>query len=222
VYPLPILGTYLNTHTPRIWNAGQIGNGGINVFESATAGFQEPWAMSAFFGNIANLVRPDEANNGTNLGYTGYLVSAGTVHIKDDVYISDKWYEVEWKVKGKLDYPDEKLSWSFRIGGKFNANPNVADVIYIGVRRSNLDFRYSFLDWLKNADLDLQVQFSQDGGRVIREELEFGKKYPFPEWGFSLTLDMGFVWDSPYEYSGPLRTTNSSQTTLVFRPSIEF
>jgi hypothetical protein len=91
VYPMPLLGTYLKTHTPGLYNQGQIGHSGINIFESATAGFQEPWAISAFFGNIARLVRPGETRTGSNLGYTGYLISAGSKHIKNNVLVADNW-----------------------------------------------------------------------------------------------------------------------------------
>ena len=125
-------------------------------------------------------------------------------------------------MKGELNTKEEKLSWSFRVGGKFNANPDITDVTYFGIHRNNLDFNQPFLSWLKNSDVDVQFSFSQHGGQVVREELIFGKKYPFPKQGFSLTLDMGFVWDSPDEYSGPLRTATKSQLTLVLRPWIEF
>jgi hypothetical protein len=221
-YPMPILGTYIKSHSPWLYQEGQISRTGVNLIESATAGFQEPWAMSAFFGNIANLQRPGEDQQTNNLGYTGYLISVGAQHIKDNQLIQDKWYELEWKVKGELNTRQEKLSWSFRVGGKFNANPDITDVTYFGIHRNNLDFNQPFLSWLKNSDVDMQFSFSQHGGQVVREELVVGKKYPFPKQGFSLTLDMGFVWDSPDEYSGPLRTATKSQLTLVLRPWIEF
>lgn len=223
MYPMPILGTYIHSHSPWLYQQGEISRTGVNLIESATAGFQEPWAMSAFFGNIANLERPgDDQQKNNNLGYTGYLFSAGAQHIKDNVLIQDLWYEVEWKIKGDLVDSGEKLSWSFRVGGKFNANPDITDTIYVGIHRTNLDFNQPFLSWLKNSDVDVQVSFSQDGGRVIREELIFGKKYPFPKQGYSLTLDVGFIWDSIEEYSGVLRTDKRSSTTLVLRPGIEF
>ena len=221
-YPLPALGTYLKAHDPGFYREGQISHTGVNVIESATAGFQEPWALSAFFGNIANLERPGQQQGSNNLGYTGYLISVGAQHIKDNVLIQDKWYELEWKIKGDLNDAGQKLSWSFRVGGKFNANPYITDAMYLGIHRNNLDFNQPFLSWFKNSDVDLQLSFSQHGGQVIREELVFGKKYPFPEKGFSLTLDVGFVWDSPDEYSGPLRTDQTSSLTLVLRPGIEF
>lgn len=222
IYPMPALGTYLKKNTPGFYNKGQIGNGGINIFESITTGFQEPWAVSMFFGNIAKLERPGETRTGSSIGYTGYLISAGKKHIKNNTLIDDSWHELEWKIKGKLDYPDEKMGWSFRLGGKFNSNPDIADVFYFCIHRSNLDYRAPFLNWLKNSSLDIKIQFSQQGGQVVREEFVIGKKYPVYGKSYSTTLDIGFVWESPDEYIGVLRNRTTSSLTLLFRPSIEF
>ena len=222
VYPLASLGTVIKSHSPDLYRQGEIGHSGINLFESATAGFQEPWAVSAFFGNVAKLKRPKETREGQNYGYTGYLFSAGNKHIKNNRLVSDDWFEFEWKIKGNIDYPDEKLSWSFRVGGRWNHNRDVNDVTYISLHRSNLDLRYSFLEWLENANYDLRAHFLQNGGEMVRLELIAGKKVPMPQWGFTPTLDIGFVWSSPNEYSGALRDTRGNTTTLVFRPSIEF
>jgi hypothetical protein len=222
VYPLASLTTAIKSHSPTLYRQGEIGHTGINLFESATVGFQEPWAVSAFFGNVAKLNRPKEQRQGNNYGYTGYLFSAGSKHIKDNMLVSDDWYEFEWKIKGKIDYPDEKLSWSFRIGGHFNSNKDVNDVTYVSLHRSNLDLRYSFLEWLENANYDLRMHFLQKGGQMVRLELIAGKKIPMPQWGYAPTLDIGFVWSSPNEYSGALKDVRANTTTLVFRPSIEF
>jgi hypothetical protein len=222
VYPVPILGTYMKTHSPATYRQGRLGKTGINIFDSATAGFQEPWAVSVFLGNIAKLERPGEMRSGSNLGYTGYLVSTGAKHIKDNTYIDDNWYELEWKVKGKLDYPDEKMGWSFRVGSKMHSNRNIVDVMYLGLYRSNLDFRFPFLSWLMNSTLDIKVHLSQHGGQILREEFVVGKKYPMPDLGYTPTLDIGLLWQSPDEYAGVLRTLTNSAWTLVFRPSVEF
>lgn len=222
VYPLPALGTYIRSHSPSTYRQAEIGHSGINLLESATIGFQEPWAVSAFFGNVAKLKRPGDTREGANYGYTGYLLSAGTKHIKNNTLIADDWYELEWKIKGKLDYAEEKLSWSFRVGGRFNSNKNINDVTYVNLHRSNLDFRYSFLEWLENTNYDLRVHFLQNGGKVVRWELVAGKKLPNVDWGFIPTLDLGLVWSSPDEYAGILKGTQGNTTTLVLRPSFEF
>lgn len=222
IYPMPMLGTYLKKHTPGFYSQGQIGSGGINIIDSVTAGFQEPWAISLFLGNLAKLERPGETRIGTNMGYTGYLLSGGLKHIKNNVLIDDNWFELEWKIKGKRDYPNEKMSWSFRFGGKFNSNPDITDVFYFSIHRSNLDHRAPFLHWLKNISLDAKVQFSQHGGQVVREEFIIGKKYPIEGKSYSATLNAGFVWESPAEYIGALRDRDKSTLTLLIRPSIEF
>jgi len=80
--------------------------------------------------------------------------------------------------QGKRDYPDEKMSWSFRVGGKFNSNPEITDVVYLGIFRSNLDHRAPMLQWLKNSTLDLKVQFSKRSGKAVRQEFVIGRKFP--------------------------------------------
>jgi hypothetical protein len=222
VNPMPVLGTYLKRQMPDLYNKGSIGNSGINVIESLTAGFQEPWAVSAFFGNIAKLNRPNEERMGVNMGYTGYLLSAGAKHIKDNVLIDDIWHELEWKIKGKRDYSDEKMSWSFRVGGKFNSNPDITDVYYLGLYRSNLDIKAPVLRWLENSNFDVKIQFSQRSGKAVREEFFIGKKFPIHNQRFTPTMDVGLVWESPDQYAGALRDRSDNSLTLLFRPSVVF
>ena len=223
VYPMPLLGTYLKTDQPQLYGQGRLGHySTVNVIDSVTAGFQEPWAISAFFGNIAKIVRPGEDRKGSNIGYTGYLFSAGTKQIKDNEMIDDHWLEVEWKIKGKVDYPDEKLNWSFRVGGKFHDNQNITNEIYLNLFRSNLNTHLPFLSWINNSTFDMKVFFSEDSSNLVRQEYIVGKKYPKIGWKYSPTLDVGFIWSSPEEYSGILRTTNTNTLTLVFRPSVDF
>jgi len=222
VYPMPLLGTYLKENQPDFYGRGRVGPTGVNVIESATAGFQEPWALSAFFGNIAKIVRPGEQRVGSNVGYTGYLISAGTKHIKSNTMIADHWLELEWKIKGKIDYPDEKLGWSFRVGAKLHDNKYITDVLYVNLFRTNLNARIPFASWINNSTLDVKLHFSEVTAHLVRQEYIVGKKYPREGWAYTPTLDIGVVWSSPEEYSGILRTNNSNTLTLVFRPSVQF
>jgi hypothetical protein len=222
VYPMPLLGTYLKTNQPDVYQRGQLGRSSVNIIDSATAGFQEPWAISAFFGNIAKIVRPGEDRVGSNVGYTGYLISAGTKQIKDNEMIDDHWLEVEWKIKGKVDYPDEKLGWSFRVGGKFHDNTDITNELYVNVYRSNLNVRFPFLSWISNSAFDVKLFFSEKNARLLRQQYIVGKKYPKAGWKYTPTLDIGVVWSSPDEYSGILHTSNLDTVTLIFRPSVDF
>jgi hypothetical protein len=156
------------------------------------------------------------------MGHTGYLLSAGSKHIKENILISDNWYELEWKIKGQRNFPNDKLQWSFRVGGKFHDNPDITNVAYAAIHRNNLNPNFPFLDWLRNTELDLKVHFSQGDGHLVRAEMIAGKKYPIANKNYTPTLNAGFVWSSPKEYSGILAGENKNTITLVFRPSIEF
>ncbi|MDD5057614.1 MAG: hypothetical protein PHQ60_07055 [Sideroxydans sp.] len=221
VYPMPVLGTYLKTHRTGFYNSGDIGNN-LNIIESLTAGFQEPWAVSMFFGNVAKLKRPGDKGESNNYGYTGYLFSAGAKHIKNNTLVDDNWCEFEWKIKGKIDRQDEKLAWSFRVGGKFNANHEVNNVTYIKLHRSNTDFAAHYLAWLENSNFDFSLHFLQHTGQLVRSELIVGKKMPLLGRSYIPTFSIGFIWSSPDEYSGALRNETANKMMLVIRPSIEF
>lgn len=222
VYPMPVLGTWLKTHQRGFYDSGQIGGSGFNLIESLTAGFQEPWAVSAFFGNVAKLRRPGKPGGGENYGYSGYLFSAGAKHIKDNTLISDDWMEIEWKIKGKLDYPGKRLSWSLRGGAKLHRNAEVNDIYYLAAARNHTEVDLPYLGWLENTSIETRLHFLQRGGKPVRTELIVGKKFPTPKLGIVPTFSAGFIWNSPDEYSGLLRADTGNRLTFVLRPSFEF
>lgn len=222
VYPMPILGTYLKSHHRGFYDSGSIDGGSFNIIESLTAGFQEPWAVSMFFGNVAKLKHPGDKRIGNNYGYTGYLLSAGSKHIKNNIPVSDDWVELEWKIKGQLDYTDMKLSWSFRGGAKIHRNSEINDVYYVSLARNNTELHSPGFDWLDNSTVEFRMHFLQRTGKLVRTEFIVGKKMPLHDKGFTPTLSTGFIWASPAEYSGSLQNGESNTMTFVIRPSIEF
>ncbi|HEX9078512.1 MAG TPA: hypothetical protein VF795_02915, partial [Desulfuromonadaceae bacterium] len=148
VMPMPLAGVALKKYTPDFYRGFNVGSSDLNLLESVTAGFLEPYAISFFFGNMVNFVRPGEDKVGTNKGYMGYMVSYSNEHIKNNVLIPDNNVEAEWKMKGERDFRDDKLSWSFRIGAKLHQNPDITNSYYLGFRRNNLDFKADFLSFL--------------------------------------------------------------------------
>lgn len=222
VNPMPVLGTYLKTHQRGLYDSGKIGGSGFNIIESLTAGFQEPWAISAFFGNVAKLRRPGQPGGDENYGYTGYLFNAGAKHIKNNTMIDDDWLEFEWKIKGKLDYPGRKLSWSLRGGTKVHRNPEINNIYYLAASRSHTEVDLPYLGWLENASIDMRLHFLQRNGKPVRAELIAGKKLPTPKLHIIPTFSAGFIWNSAEEYSGLLRDVTGNRLTFILRPSFEF
>ena len=219
IYPMPMLGVWLRSNHPGFYDNANVA-GDLNLVQAVTAGFQEPWAVSAFFGSQMKFSRPGEEDKNTNRGVMGYLVSAGTKHIKSNVLVDDDWIEGEWKLKGDRVFEQERLSWSFRAGAKLNRNANIADTLYLGFRRSNLDFKSPFLSWLDNSRIDLFTEIGRPG--LLRQELIFGKKYPMSESRMAWEFDVGVIYERAAKYTGELAPLAKTGYTLVFRPNIAF
>jgi hypothetical protein len=220
IYPMPDIGVYLKKNTPSFYDSAAID--GFNIVESLTAGFQEPYSFSVFFGDVVNFVKEGEARKGTNKGYMGYMLSYSREHIKNNRLIDDPSWEAEWKLKGERNFTDDKLSWSFRVGAKIHENPDIANVAYLGLRRSDLDFNSPVLSWLKNSSFEFRWDFSLNDGNIVRQEYIVGKKYPFKSPHVALKLDFGLVWQSFLNYAGPLRDVDHHSYTFVVRPNLQF
>lgn len=217
VYPMPIVGVWLRKEYPDFYDRRP------SLVQAVTAGFQEPWAVSAFFGSQMKFTRQGEGGRETNRGYVGYLLSGGTKHIKSNVLIDDKWLELEAKMKGERIFKEERLDWSFRAGGRYNSNSDIANTLHLGFRRSNLDFKTRALSWLDNSRVDLFTEFSTDGLELVRQEVIFGKKYPAKALGVAaVELDFGVIYERASKYTGDLAPLAKTSFTLVFRPNIVF
>jgi hypothetical protein len=222
VMPLPLAGVALKKYVPDFYRGFNVGTSDLNILEAITAGFQEPYAFSLFFGDMASFVRPGENKVATNKGYMGYMVSYSNEHIKRNVLIPDHSVETEWKMKGERVFKYDRLSWSFRIGAKVHQNPDITNTYYVGFRRNNLDFRGDFFSFLANSDLVFRWDFSAKNGRPLRQEYVFGKKYPINRWHAALRIDVGVIWEDPAMYTGSLRDMDSHNISAVIRPNIEF
>lgn len=222
VFPMPLLGVTTKKYTPEFYEAFNLGSGEVNLFEAVTAGFQEPYAFSLFFGNLVNFVKDGEEKVYANKGYMGYLFSYSNQHIKRNVLIPDDNLETEWKLKGDRIFKEDKLSWSFRAGTKIHSNRDIADTFYVGFRRSSLDFNAAVLSILDNSSIDFRWDFSVKNGRPLRQEYTVGKKFPINKWHVGLKLDVGFIWENPAIYSGKLRDASDHNISAIIRPNIEF
>lgn len=227
VYPLPAAGTWFKKNHARSYDdfdIGEVGSNQLNIIDGVTAGFQEPWALSAFTGSSMAFSKPGstDGNQNSNRGYMGYLLSVGAKHIHNNVLIDDHWWELEWKLKGERDFAEEELSWSFRLGVKNHGNADIRDVAYIGLRRSNLNYQAPLLSLLNNSNLELLSEVDRSSFRFLRQEITVGRHIPFATRHFALTLDLGLIYEDDSKYSGALTDPNADALTLVFRPNIRF
>jgi len=219
VYPLPILGTYVKDQHPTAYDKTSIGD--VNLIQAVTAGYEEPYALSLFFGSVVRFVQPGEEKKVKNRGYTGFLFSVGDQHIVQNTLVDDKWYELEWKIKGDQDFKNKTLSWSMRFGGKFHDNSNITDVFHAGLRRNHLDAKSDEVSWFQNADIDFKLELNNVTFDLTKLSLFINKKWPAPLFRKStFEFGVGLIAERN-KYIGELER-QSKDLQLVLRPSFKF
>lgn len=218
--PMPYFGTYLKEHNRDFYSQAQL-TGDFNWVNALTAGFEEPYAISFLAGNVVNFYVPDSRDI-KGIGYSGYLFSAGNYHIKDNELVKDDWWEIEWKIKGDRKSPVKKLNWSFRIGTKVHGNPDITDIIYLGFRRSRVDYKPEGSSLFNNSGFEYTFDMDRRNLRSIRHYFFVDKKWPLENKQMAFSLATGFVWESAKKYSGALAGRDKDNFQFIIRPNIEF
>lgn len=232
VNPLPVAGVLVRENANELYQRSQLGGESFNLIRAATNGFQEPYALSLFLGNVVRYTphRRTQAEKEKNrqsgyqssLGYVGYVISYGSHHIKDNEMFADNWVELEWKIKGDQLFTLLKLQWAFKLGVKMHQNENIADVFFIGIKRDRLDYLADAWDFLANSGYDLRVDFKTTDFKPARVAFEINKKWPMKE-ALAFTLALGFLWQSESLYAGPLDNYPGGENfQVLLRPNIQF
>jgi hypothetical protein len=232
VNPMPVAGVLLRENANELYQRAQVGGESFNLIRSATRGFQEPYAVSLFLGNVVRyrpLMRtPEEREKNkasgyqSSLGYSGYLISYGTHHIKDNELFQDHWVELELKVKGDQLFTLQKLRWDYKIGVKLHDNPFISDVFVIGIRRNRLDYLADIWSFLANSGYEYRIDFKLANLKPVRQYFELNKKWPVKT-AVAFSLAVGFTWESESLYSGPLDNyPGGEHFQVLLRPNIEF
>lgn len=232
VNPMPVAGVAIRQNANDFYQRAQVGGESFNLIRSATRGFQEPYAVSLFLGNVVRyrpLARTDEEREKnkasgyqSSLGYSGYLVSYGTHHIKDNELFQDHWVELELKVKGDQLFTLQKLRWDYKIGVKLHDNVYISDVVVIGIRRNRLDYTADAWSFLANSGFEYRMDFKLSNLKPVRQYFEVNKKWPVKT-AVAFSVALGFTWESESLYSGPLDNyPGGEHFQVLLRPNIEF
>jgi len=221
VNPAPSLGVFLRKNETALYDRAYV-TPSFNIIQAVTAGFDEPWAGSLFLGNVMSY-SPPGLKECSGKGYIGALLSAGNFHIEDNQLIDDHWFEVELKVKGDKTSAENKISWSYRLGGKFHDNPYIKDVYYFSLKRDRIDFGNFKLSFLKNSGFEYTFDVENNSGKIIRHYFTVNKKVPLGKLHAALSINTGFIWEGSDMYTGPLaRPGNGSLFQIILQPNLQF
>ncbi|MDH5720177.1 MAG: hypothetical protein OEZ13_06080 [Spirochaetia bacterium] len=220
VYPMPVAGVGLKKYATKFYEKGRL-SPNFNLIEAVTSGYQEPYAASLFIGNIVVFQEEGEEKETGNQAFMGWVFSTGDYHIKDNVLIKDLWFEVEGKIKGDRNLPDQKLSWSFKIGARFHQNEDIEDIAFVGIRRSRVDLEGSLLSFFYNGGIEYTFDFDFRKWIPIRHYLLIEKKFPVYK-KIAVSLDVGFIWEAKEKYEGFLDTLDKDNWKVFIRPNMSF
>jgi len=222
IYPMPIGGLYFRKINEGMYDKARLQDS--NIVKLVTAGFNEPYSFSFFFGRMLTFKNKNTSEHvGNNRAYIGYLTSYGDRSIKDNRAYFDKWLEFEFKLKGTRKKLQRDLDWSFRVGSRFHDNDNFADSIYIGARRSSTDYQKSIYSFIYNSAFNTALSFSTDTFNMIGAELSVEKIIPLHfDFKSSFGLEVGYIYNSGDKYRGVLREEGIDNHQFVFRPNIKF
>ncbi|MCB9495869.1 MAG: hypothetical protein H6686_03175 [Fibrobacteria bacterium] len=221
--PLPVGGWALRKFDPGTWEAARVGE--VNLVESVTRGFPEPWALSLFLGNVVNLVSQSDTTRVNGVGYSGLLVSWGAWHLVENRMVRDDWFESEIKLKGDDIQSRRKLTWSYRLGWREHLHPGIHDALYLSISRRRTDFDASGLDPFRNASIEGRIDFDRaDLPRPspLRMSLLLGKKFPVPSGAWAFSLSAGVLHEARTGYDGDLAHAAPRRWTLLLRPNVEW
>ena len=219
--PMPIAGLYFRQQNEPLYQKANIGD--FNLVRSLTAGFDEPYAFSLFLGRMLVFNHAKKGHLGVNRAFVGTLLSASGHSIKENRAYKDKSLIIEFKLKGTRQYTKHSLDWSFRIGSKLHSNHDFSNTLYMGVRRSRIDFDESWVSLFYNTAYKAFFSVSAETFNLTETELTIEKKWPSSLFYKTVySLETGYLYNGNEKYAGKLRSDGIDNHIFIIRPSISF
>jgi len=199
IHPMGIAGLYFRENNEDMYDRSKVQ--GFNWIKPLTAGFEEPYSIRAFIGT---------------------LVTLGNFTIKDNQAYHDAWGVLEFKLKGTRDKKDRDLDWSFRVGACVHDNHDFANTLYIGARRSSIDYKKSEWSFVHNSAFSVMLAVSADSFKLSDAKVMLEKKWPLSSWGkkVSFGLGVGYLYSGDDKYRGQLSNEGIDNHQLIFRPNL--
>jgi len=224
VYPMPVLGVAIRKELPDVYEDADFGDN-FNLVETVTAGFDEPYSVSALFSNVS-AYRPHEAaaDSAPNVGFMGYLVSVGEQHIFQNELFQDFWYELEWKLKGSFENGPEAFDWGVQIGVKNHRNEDITDTLYLTLERNNILQGGSYWSLQENTGFAFNISVTRSGFESVEISAFITKYFPIVNSEVTPALAIGVIRQSGRKYSRDFQDENGDveEYTLAIRPTLAF
>lgn len=221
-HPMAWGGIWYRKNYPDKYTRAAIND--FNIIKAITAGWEEPYSISFFVGRMLVFKRKNASHIGKNRAYMGLLCTLGDKTIKDNLQYQDNWINLEYKLKGTRELISKDLDWSFRVGYRYHNNEDFANTLYIGARRSSIDFGKSLWSLRYNSAFDTLVEVDDKSFTLTKAQIILEKKWPIRKWGEHITfgLGIGYLYYGKHRYSERLQKEGYNAHQLIFRPNLKW
>ncbi|MFB0515012.1 MAG: hypothetical protein ACETWG_00215 [Candidatus Neomarinimicrobiota bacterium] len=200
-YPLAAFSAWLERDESDVYHAFNVGKE-FNLIRSLGAGYQEPWSVSVFLGQLAafwNLSDEDELVVAAT-GAAGLVVTTGLQQLFDNAVVEGGWFRIEWKLKGEGSEGPKQRFWDLKGGYRWYGIPEVSNTLSLTLQRERTD--RGSKDWrlLNNSTtaLELQMPISEPGDGFSRVLFEYGKFFPLRK--RLVGLKVGYLYENRRKY----------------------
>ncbi len=146
VYPTATFSAWVERERQDFFNAFTVYKD-INLIESIGGGYQEPFSISLFTGQLASFLTMNDQEDlaVAATGFSGLVLTGGWYQLFDNCFVQSNWYRVEWKLKGEGGQGDLSYDWDIKVGYRHYGLPEIANTLSFIATRSRM--RKQSVDW---------------------------------------------------------------------------
>ncbi len=217
-HPMAWGGVWYRKHYPQKYTKTSIND--FNIVKALSAGWEEPYSLSFFIGRMLLFRKKESSHIGKNRAYMGVLLSIGDKSIKDNLSYTDHWYNIEYKLKGTRDLLKKDLDWSFRTGYRHHTKKEFVNTLYIGARRSSIDYDKPLCSLRYNSAFDVMIECDDIYFNLTKAQLLLEKKWPLKRYNTTFGMGIGYLYYSGSRYRGDLKEEGVDKHQLILRPNL--
>ncbi len=195
VYPVLVTSAYIRADHPNTYESMSFAGGELNVFESLSAEFTDPFAFSFFLGEIMDFRKQifGKAPE-SGFGLMGYVLTIGPYSSFNNLIHKDYWFEIKWKIKGLKTFDKKERTWNLVMGYTFHENDEFLNTFNFEIYRS-LKSRHKRIRFLENTEYHFEAKLSpeiQFSNLLSKQQFGFsvGIFYPLKKWFAKLSTGM--------------------------------
>jgi len=179
----------------------------INLIGSISGGYQEPWSVSLFAGQLAAFLsmNDDEELMVAASGASGLVLTGGMYQIFNNCLVRSNWYRVEWKLKGESVEDSVSYDWDIKLGYRNYGLSEISNTLLLSFIRNRIHRGHYDWRWLENSLNEFELQLPLSGGDfgISRVKLTYGKAIPF--WKWMIGLGIGAIYENRRLYDPDLK-----------------